>query len=225
MTEDGFDVDLEKQKKSKHTDNAMKVAVKVFREYSTKQNLHTSIEKMPVEDLNNLLKSFYFNARKRNGESYKRNSFVNLRFGIAKYLNKECGIDIIGDPTFKVAEEAYKSAFAQLKEVDDTSAEHYLPITLTDLKKLYNSFNIDTPSGLQEKVMFDILFFMCSKKGSGSGRENLRNFTKSMFEVKVNAAGMKYVCKAIEGAEIPVQRLFEIRGNSLKKFSCIRIIN
>ena len=68
--------------------------------------------------------------------------------------------------------------------------------------------------------MFDILFFMYRHKG----KDSLRDFTKSMFEVKMNGSGVRYVCKADEDvslsdegicrSETPGKRMYEIKGTS-----------
>ena len=56
-----------------------------------------------------------------------------------------------------------------------------------DLKKLYASLDIGTPTGLLEKVWFDIMFQLERR-----GRENLRSMTKSSFAIGVDSVGKRF---------------------------------
>ena len=62
--------------------------------------------------------------------------------------------------------------------------------SLDDLQKLYGSvaMDISTPCGLQNKVWFDVMFFLCRR-----GRENLRTMNKSTFAIRKDAKGREYV--------------------------------
>ena len=64
------------------------------------------------------------------------------------------------------------------------------PLEPEDIETLYNSdaFSIDTPSGLQNKVIFEYLYFFCNR-----GRENLREVKTDDFKVCVDSTGKKYV--------------------------------
>ncbi len=65
---------------------------------------------------------------------------------------------------------------------------------MTDLQKLYNSEVMDPddcPQSLQNKVQFDLRFFMCRR-----GNENLYKMTKDTFKVKKDLSmGLHYVVK------------------------------
>lgn len=64
-----------------------------------------------------------------------------------------------------------------------------------DLRKLYASIalNTETPTGLQKKVWFDVMFYLCRR-----GRENLRSMTKSTFAVSTDSKGREYIYQAID---------------------------
>ena len=68
---DHEETELEQNKISKHTDKAVKVAVRVFQEYLKLHNLDTSIETITAEKLNGILRSFYSNARRQMGNVSK----------------------------------------------------------------------------------------------------------------------------------------------------------
>lgn len=49
-------------------------------------------------------------------------------------------------------------------------------------------FNTDTPVGLQNKVIFEIIFYLCRR-----GQENLREMDQDTFTVKRDGNGRKYI--------------------------------
>ncbi|XP_048757928.2 uncharacterized protein LOC125668156 [Ostrea edulis] len=80
------------------------------------------------------------------------------------------------------------------------SVDHKPAISSEDLKQLYEPnntvFNTETPCGLQNKVWFDLMFYLCRR-----GRENLRNMTKSTFSTDIDACGREFVFQAIDEAD------------------------
>ncbi|CAC5389215.1 KCTD1_15 [Mytilus coruscus] len=70
--------------------------------------------------------------------------------------------------------------------------DHYPDISEEDLQKLYSDdtpfFDVNTPYGLQFKVWFELMLFLCRR-----GQENLRTMTKDTFRTKKDASGLKYV--------------------------------
>ena len=57
-----------------------------------------------------------------------------------------------------------------------------------DLKHLYGQFDITAPTGLQEKVWFDLMFQLTRR-----GRENMRAMTKEMFRIGTDGQGKRFV--------------------------------
>lgn len=60
-----------------------------------------------------------------------------------------------------------------------------------DIKKLYDHprvFNVETPQGLLNKVLFEILLYFCRR-----GQENLRDLRPSDFEVSMDDEGKEYI--------------------------------
>jgi hypothetical protein len=51
-----------------------------------------------------------------------------------------------------------------------------------------HAFNIETPFGLQRKVLFETILYLCRR-----GRENLIDMTKATFRVGVDDTGREYV--------------------------------
>ena len=48
-------------------------------------------------------------------DMYKKSGLSCLRFGMARYLNQERGIDIVNNANFAGANQAFKAAMAELK--------------------------------------------------------------------------------------------------------------
>ena len=65
------------------------------------------------------------------------------------------------------------------------------------MAKLYSGetivFDDKAPSGLLNKVWFEIMYYLCRR-----GQENLRSMTKETFEVAVDSTGKRYVYQKID---------------------------
>ena len=93
----------------------------------------------------------------RDGEFYKKNSLLNIRQGICRYL-KENGsnIDIICDPDF--AHNCFSSLLRKTRAEGIGAVAHHPAFTVDDLRKLYSHefvFNVNVPQGLLNKVVFE----------------------------------------------------------------------
>ena len=53
---------------------------------------------------------------------------------------------------------------------------------------MYASFDLNDPSGLQDKVFLDIAFYLIRR-----GRENYRQMDKNTFTIKQDATGRRYI--------------------------------
>ena len=85
--------------------------------------------------LNTLLKQFYIEVRKSDGNHYKKTSFNSIRFGLQQKL-KECNpnLDIIADTEFTECNNIFKAQCVQLKKNGFSKIEHKPPITPEDIK-------------------------------------------------------------------------------------------
>ena len=68
------DVDIESTLADKETKNATKQAVRILREYCAEKELPTEFENINKVELDNLLKHFYANARKKDGTLYSKST-------------------------------------------------------------------------------------------------------------------------------------------------------
>ena len=91
--------------------------------------------------------------------------------------------------------------------------------------KLYcdeHAFNPMKPVGLQNKVWFDIMFYVCRR-----GRENLREITRETIVVSTDSLGQKFIFQKLDEADknhthsavpddtVGEARICEIPGSSM----------
>ncbi len=117
---------------------------------------------------------------------------------MARHFTETLKIDIINDPIFASANTMYKAVCVDLQKEGLGVTDHTHSIAPEDLKKLYfgggpdhkkhNVLDTGIPSGLQQKVFFDLLYFLCRR-----GRQNIKLFKKDTFAVAV----MDHVCSHI----------------------------
>ncbi|XP_041478860.1 uncharacterized protein KIAA1958-like [Lytechinus variegatus] len=182
-------------KDSENTHKATKISVSVFKDYLREKNLNTEFEQLDKLDLANILRKFYLEVRKVDGDFYKRASLLAIRQGLNRHLKKPEGqevrvIDITKDVEFSEANIAFKAALVQLKTLGKGDTTHKCPISQEDINQLYKSgvFDENTPQGLQYKVFFELMLFICRR-----GRENLRELTPDHFEIGQDNNGRRYV--------------------------------
>ena len=159
------------QKNSDNTKKATKVALNVFRDYLKERKIDEDSLVASKDKLATVLRKFYAEARKKNGELYTKASLVGTRFGLQRFFSSH-RIDVIKGPEF--------------------STQHKPAINKHDIKKLYESglFSLTQPETLQNKVFFQIMLFFCRR-----GRQNLRELKMEDFSISTNSSGVRFVCK------------------------------
>lgn len=183
----------EKNLMSKKTKHATNFSMNLLNDFLQERSVNTDILSYSKEDLSRVLEDFYSNVRMKNGELYKKNSLLNIRQGIGRYLKeKGSNIDIITDPHFAKANSCFSSLLRMTRAEGKGAVVHHPALTVEDLKKLYGHhfiFNTNTPQGLLNKVVFEIMFYFCRR-----GQENLHNLRVQDFEI-INSNEQKYVQK------------------------------
>lgn len=135
-----------------NTIKADKKADKRFTTWLKLKGIHTDYWDLSHQELDELLSSFYFEARTIEGEYYKTASLGNLRYGLNRNLReKDYQYDIVHGPEFAKSSSAFSDACKELKAVgkgERTSYKEIIPsgkykelnnLTLTtfDLNKMY----------------------------------------------------------------------------------------
>lgn len=91
---------------------------------------------------------------------------------------------------------SFDAARAELKQAGKGNVQHYPIIQESDREKLYKSvyFSTHTPTGLFNKVQYDIRLYFCRR-----GAENMHTMTKSTFALKTDPdTGMRYIEKILD---------------------------
>ena len=182
---------LLEDKDSVNTKRSTKASRAVFEDYVKAKSLNYP---QSSDELANVMKKFYVEARRANGEKYTKNSLCSIRFGLKRHFMAAMNIDIIKSKEFDEANRVYQAQCTALKKDGLVKTEHKPAIADEDITKLYESgiFNTETPATLQNKVFFEVMFYFCRR-----GRQNLRELKKDDFAMKVNARGQRYVIKEI----------------------------
>ena len=193
ITAEGVD-ELIKEKDAKNTQRATVTAWNAFLSYVKEKGIHFD-GNVDKTYMNEVLRTFYFELRKQNGELYSLNAFRAQRHGLQRKFKAVYDVDIINDPAFEKCNIAFLAQSVSLKKEGKGKVNHKPPITNDDLLKLYSSpaLSTDHPKSLLRKVFFDIMYFLCRR-----GQENLRTLTKTSFVVKHDEHGVEFVTKDIE---------------------------
>ncbi|XP_072176075.1 LOW QUALITY PROTEIN: zinc finger MYM-type protein 2-like [Diadema setosum] len=188
LGEDDLD-QLIDEKDSKSTKRVINLAENILKAYTEAKGLSIS-ETITAQELNKFLRSFYAEVRRSNGEFYSKRSMITLRYGLQRHFKKVSAFDVVNDPQFKEANEMFHAILVKLKKEGKGSVVHKDPITQEDMLKIKSSSALDvsTPRGLQNKVFVDIMLHLCNR-----GRENLRNFSKTDFDIATDSTNERYV--------------------------------
>ncbi|KAK5638533.1 hypothetical protein RI129_012828 [Pyrocoelia pectoralis] len=137
------------------------------RKYELSKSLSTDM-------IASILKDYAFNMRKRNGEDYKESCVKTIWNTTAKlvqdlYFNKyNRRIDPFSDIVFKAAREARNTKRKQLQSIPEKRKVSAEAFSLEEIDKIINSFDENTPEGLQKKFFHIVSFELAWRGGEGS---------------------------------------------------------
>ena len=87
-----------------------------------------------------------------------------------------------------INDDSWNNIAKRLKSSGKGNTNHHEEIEEEDLKHLYGQFDITTPTGLQEKVWFDLMFQLARRD-----RENMRAMTTETFRIGTDVQGKRFV--------------------------------
>ena len=93
----------------------------------------------------------------------------SVKHDLQRYFFNLFTWDIINDSEFSKANQNWNNITKIIKQSGKVQTDHHKEIEPEDLRKVYETINIETPSGLQKKDWFDILYYF-----SQQGAENQR---------------------------------------------------
>jgi len=182
--------ELEQNKDAESTKKVVEKSVRTFRAFLAEKNESINFEDYNLVELKKALRLFYANARTKKGELYKVTSIVQLRYGLSKFIQSQLGYDILG-AGFEDVNGSFSAMRKELTRRGKGDIVHHPPISESDMKKLYEhplAFKTRASVGLQNKVMFEVILFMCRR-----GRENLHSMNKDFYGIFKDDEGKEYV--------------------------------
>ena len=94
---------------------------------------------LSVEELNIILKDFYTNVKSKTGKLYKKNSLLNIRQGLNRFVkDNDKRFDIISDSGFDIANSCFQLLLRKTRQIGKGAVQHHEAISRDDLQKLYN---------------------------------------------------------------------------------------
>ncbi|WAR28833.1 hypothetical protein MAR_014537 [Mya arenaria] len=161
---------------------------------------NANFEEMPKYALNNHLRMFFESNRTVKDEELKKIHYSLCEVWPIKVPEREMSYRYFKRQRLCDCNKNLQCEINGFAEKGKGSVVHKPQIADHHMKKLMDpakvAFNVNTPCGLQNKVLFDIMYYPCRR-----GRENLREMKKTTFAVEVHSSGREYVRQIMDEAD------------------------
>ena len=173
-----------------HTQRVIRSSLAILKIYLLQKGVMVSeLETRSSEKINSVLRDFYAETRKNDGERYAKKSMLSLRYGLQKYFLNVRNEDIVKDKRYATCNKVFKAVLRKLKEDKVGETKRNDPILPEDISKLYDSvFSLENPQALQNKTLFEYIYHFCN-----SARRKLRELRKDDISVCKDSTGREYV--------------------------------
>lgn len=195
MTTEELQKNIEQQK-SKNTERSTKTALNTWKSWCETTGETRKIEEIPKEELNQLLKHFYWEIRKTNGEDFEPGSLRTIQRGLDRQLlRNEVGFSIIRDEVFKTSNEALSAKLKALKK-DGKGNKPNAAEALTDevIEKLWQTGALGVHSG---EALTNANFLNISQHFGFRGRQEHHQLKFGDVEI-ITTNGQKCVQWSVE---------------------------
>ncbi|XP_072779433.1 activating transcription factor 7-interacting protein 1 isoform X7 [Taeniopygia guttata] len=188
----GLEEDEEDAKSIKNTHKQTGWAANLLKQWLAKNGKDPSFELVPVSELNDILREFYYTIRNHDGNTYSVASYKSMRAGLNRHLkmppyNRQ--ICLMKDKEFASANMVFMSVLKMLRMQGKDETHHHPPIAAEDLRKIKQSgvLGLHSPLALVNKVWFDLQLHFAKR-----GREILRDLAPDAFVVEKDKNGRRY---------------------------------
>ncbi|XP_069629887.1 activating transcription factor 7-interacting protein 1 isoform X2 [Haliaeetus albicilla] len=188
----GLEEEEEDAKSIKNTHKQTGWAANLLKQWLAKNGKDPSFELVPVSELNDILREFYYTIRNHDGNTYSVASYKSMRAGLNRHLkmppyNRQ--ICLMKDKEFASANTVFVSVLKMLRMQGKDETHHHPPIAAEDLRKIKQSgvLGLHSPLALVNKVWFDLQLHFAKR-----GREILRDLAPDAFVVEKDKNGRRY---------------------------------
>ncbi|XP_039916888.1 activating transcription factor 7-interacting protein 1 isoform X1 [Hirundo rustica] len=188
----GLEEEEEDAKSIKNTYKQTGWAANLLKQWLAKNGKDPSFELVPVSELNDILREFYYTIRNHDGNTYSVASYKSMRAGLNRHLkmppyNRQ--ICLMKDKEFASANMVFVSVLKMLRMQGKDETHHHPPIAAEDLHKIKQSgvLGLHSPLALVNKVWFDLQLHFAKR-----GREILRDLAPDAFVVEKDKNGRRY---------------------------------
>lgn len=188
----GLEEEEEDAKSIKNTHKQTGWAANLLKQWLAKNGKDPSFELVPVSELNDILREFYYTIRNHDGNTYSVASYKSMRAGLNRHLkmppyNRQ--ICLMKDKEFASANMVFVSMLKMLRMQGKDETHHHPPIAAQDLRKIKQSgvLGLHSPLALVNKVWFDLQLHFAKR-----GREILRDLAPDAFVVEKDKNGRRY---------------------------------
>lgn len=188
----GLEEEEEDAKSIKNTHKQTGWAANLLKQWLAKNGKDPSFELVPVTELNDILREFYYTIRNHDGNTYSVASYKSMRAGLNRHLktppyNRQ--ICLMKDKEFASANMVFVSVLKMLRVQGKDETHHHPPIAAEDLRKIKQSgvLGLHSPLALVNKVWFDLQLHFAKR-----GREILRDLAPDAFVVEKDKNGRRY---------------------------------
>ncbi|XP_041337667.1 activating transcription factor 7-interacting protein 1 isoform X3 [Pyrgilauda ruficollis] len=188
----GLEEEEEDARSIKNTHKQTGWAANLLKQWLAKNGKDPSFELVPVSELNDILREFYYTIRNHDGNTYSVASYKSMRAGLNRHLkmppyNRQ--ICLMKDKEFSSANMVFVSVLKMLRMQGKDETHHHPPIAAEDLRRIKQSgvLGLHSPLALVNKVWFDLQLHFAKR-----GREILRDLAPDAFVVEKDKNGRRY---------------------------------
>ncbi|KAK3741153.1 hypothetical protein QZH41_011834 [Actinostola sp. cb2023] len=167
-----------------------KWAVRTFTLWLTAEGVSKPMEEMHPQELNQQLKKFYKQARRKDGCDFSKPGLTNIRNALDRYIKTKLNFTILKSVDFEEANKAFDEKISMIEGNAASPWRHSVSISPQDMQKILVSGAIggSAPLMLLRACWFNILLHF-----DVGDHLKQRRLSKQQFVIHMDAAGHEHV--------------------------------